>query len=110
MQKEAAQAQGQEQQGGGRGKKVSPEEEKAKIKKMGAETERALAQARHLDMQGGSKIGELILDAFRTDADIGHKAKEHSHKQKKDTLDLLTALVPGMKQEQQPPNGGPPVQ
>lgn len=82
--------QGQQQ----KGRKDSPEMEKAKIGKIGADAQRALAQARTIDATGVTKVAELLLEGIKLDADIKRSNRDHSHKKVVDTMQILQSLIP----------------
>ncbi len=81
----------------GRGKQEPPEIVAAKAKKLGAEGERALAQARSLDQQGPLKIAELVLEGVKLSSDTKGKRDLREHRSKVDTLKVLQSLIPGIK-------------
>ena len=82
---------------GGRGKQEPPEITAAKAKKLGAEGERALAQARSLDQQAPLKIAEIVLEGIKLSSDTRGRRDLKDHREKVDTLKILQSLIPGIK-------------
>lgn len=68
------------------GKQEPPEMTAAKVQKLGADTQRALAQARALDKEGNLKMAELTMDAVLGAQDQAHK---HAIEKKKETMQQM---------------------
>jgi hypothetical protein len=91
------------QQQKGRGKQEDPTITQAKVQKMGAESQRALAQARKLDQEGGFHIAKLATDAITHTMDLKHKSEEGNKKLLASRIQAARAAVGGVAQESAPP-------
>ena len=87
------------QQQKGRGKQEDPTVTQAKVQKMGAESQRALAQARKLDQEGGFHIAKLATDAITHTMDLKHKSEEGNKKLLASRIQAARAAVGGIAQE-----------
>lgn len=81
------QAQAMQQQGGpqqpgkgGRGKQEPPELTQAKVQKLGADTQRVLAEARKIDQESGFRVAEMALDSQFKKAQIEAKQDMIRHR------------------------------
>jgi hypothetical protein len=94
------------------GKQEDPNFTQAKIQKMGAETQRTLAETRKLDQEAQMGVAKLAVDAVNTGRDHAHKVEVHRHQALMDRVkaardaqaqqqQMATAMQP--QQPQQPP-------
>jgi hypothetical protein len=83
----------------GRGKQVDPQEQQAKIQKMSAEGQRALAQARAIDQEQKFKIAELAMDSFNQAR--SHQQDENArHNPPVDPMQMIRMLLGNTSQPQ----------
>ena len=81
----------------GRGGKTSPEEQAAKARKLSADAEKSIAQAKEIDEKGQFKVAEIVLDALSLDADTRNKESVAEHRKQVDAVKMMKMLLPGAK-------------
>ena len=104
IQKEASQnpPQGKPQKGG---KQEAPEMVAAKVQKLGADTQRALAQARNLDKESNLKAAQLVVDSAMQLKEQHHKEQLEKQKTMADMVKSARVLISGSEPQPGPQNG-----
>jgi hypothetical protein len=84
-------------QGKGRGKQPDPQEQGAKIMKMGAEAQRAMAQARAIDQEQRFKIAELAMESYQQAREHQQGVNAH-HNPPVDPMQMIRMLLGNSQQ------------
>lgn len=98
LQELAQQASQQPQKPQKQGKQEDPQMTQAKIQKLGADTQRSLAEAKAIDRKSNLELAELTSNTLL-------KSQELAHKKSLEHQKLLHARIAAAKQQM---NGGPP--